>query len=278
MIGRVVGLVLVTILSDVIKRLAIITEEELKAILQISLDEFGLRKKTALAGINGLKENKSYDSSSLEIMETVFRSRSSSCRISVRPAKTRYDGIMTNNGVKGSTNGGFWKGDDSKLALSRPSLPSNNPIPLMYYPTGRGVCTNNTEVDFIDVFLARGADDWLTLSFPNSLEIETYGEAPAESLIHICTLVCPWGKCPSNEVHLGHILPEKGPKVEMEINGLRVTNTTSTSNYCYFMRHENGWKWKANDNDQYGIRVRVNDQSSTVLRLTSFTAFSTDIV
>ena len=285
--GRMLGYFIVMVLSDVVKRLSTITEEELNTIQEIMNVEYLLRNNTAYAGAKNLREHKNsnYDNTALQIMESAFISKSNTCRTSIRPSKARYDGIMSGDRSNGSFRGGFWQGTLSTEALSRPSLSPGESIPLVYNPAERGLCTNNTEIDFIDVYLVRGSDDWLTVQFPNALEVEAYGDVPTESFIHICTLVCPWGKCPKNEVHLGNLLPLKNettneilskPTVEMKINDIPVTNINKSSAYCYFMEHDNGWTWNANDYHQYEIKVRVvNSPPSMILRLTSFAAFST---
>ena len=248
------------------------TKDDIETMRLTVKGEYELRSETALAGSPNLKENELRD-----FMAKGYASKNIVCRITLRPAKVRYDGIMKGDGNKSTFREGYWQGISINDALKAPALEENEPTPLVYDPPGGGFCWNETQIDFTDYYFVRGIDDRITISFPNSLESGDLGNAPTKALIHICSFVCPWDKCPKTEVKISNIKPLDNSDLQMSINHQKVVDYIETSKYCAFLKSDEGWEWHSNESGKYDVKVNVLPRQKQ-FRLTSIAVMDVNSV
>jgi hypothetical protein len=182
------------------------------------------------------------------------------CHTARVPTVIRHEGILTMSQQKGVFD--YDKGIELNEAREMVSYPVDNTIPLVYDQSVRQKCQYNIQIDYRDFFYLHGkqhGDSMLLL--PNAEEQRVYrkaGEA-TKGIVAICFSGCDQGGCPKEAIR-GQGLREG--KVLFHINNVPVTNVTlfGETEDCYLLTNEeHGPYWKANDNDQYEIRGRVQD-------------------
>jgi len=223
-----------------------------------------------------LSKMKAEDENMFRILGQIYSSSHSNCRVTLRPNRARYEGIMNDDNIKGNFWGGYHEGVDLESVRSRDGLPDESIFPLVRNNLSKDFCTNGTQIDFIDYWYLRGADGWLTMgSFPNESEEKAFGNAPNRGYIHACTYECEWNRCGKGEIQLKELMQSVNntspPPLDIEINGVRVSDVQESSTFCSLLGNgfgSRGLIWERDNSGKFNIRIRINDPKS-YLRLTS---------
>jgi hypothetical protein len=204
-----------------------------------------------------------------EVLSIIYK-HPSFCHTARLPAIIRHTGILTMSQQKGFFD--YDKGIEFKEASEMTAFPNDNSIPLVYDQSVRQKCQYNIQVDFRDFFYLHGKQqDDSTLLLPNAEEQRVYRKAgeTTKGIIAICYSMCDQNSCPKESIQAQGI---REGKVLLHINNVLVTNVTlyGETEECYLLTNEqHGPYWKANDNDQYEIRGRVQDPEM-YMRISSF--------
>eukprot|EP00816_Leptocylindrus_hargravesii_P013840 CAMPEP_0196806634 /NCGR_PEP_ID=MMETSP1362-20130617/6546_1 /TAXON_ID=163516 /ORGANISM="Leptocylindrus danicus, Strain CCMP1856" /LENGTH=658 /DNA_ID=CAMNT_0042180211 /DNA_START=198 /DNA_END=2174 /DNA_ORIENTATION=+ len=276
LVGRVVGYFLANTLISAVNNLNArhYTNLDSWEIISKTLYDEDISDSLKRANITLPNLKMKVDGMDSETFASLFLSRRNMCRISLRPARSRFEGILTGTGNVGNFRYGFDTGLKERDAKGAEPLEPNKPVPMVYEPTDGSACANATQIDFSDFFLVRGQDGPLSFVFPNSLELAYHGGEPIEEgFIMMCMVLCPWGKCPATDIFLDAIIPVDGNHtagLEISVNGRSVVGTKTLDQRCHFLENEHGLQWDANENGQYDMKINVR-KDGMHFRFTTFT-------
>jgi hypothetical protein len=181
------------------------------------------------------------------------------CKTGRTPSRTRYLGYLTEtNKVGGLAPPGKETYDIGLSKMEADSSPANGKLRLVYDPGERDDCHVTVAPDYKDFFYANGKDGWVSMTLPNNAEKEAYRYDPSVSkgVIVLFFGTCDWGNCAEGDLRPADF--ETG-KVEVEVNGKRVTSLPDIGNGGNILIGEDGLYWKQNTDGVYDIRARVND-------------------
>ena len=170
-------------------------------------------------------------------------------------------------------------------------------------------CPEPTRNDHKDFFYISSVEGWRTLTLPNDAEKEYYREFDLENSrgwIFVCMASCKcvnevvqkfislplanlllqrtraegfWGECKDGDIHDsimdGSFDAGEFGKIEMEVNGVTVTDAKCFSKCCA-LRHGDldgypSFKWPSNADGTYDIRIRITESSKyAYARFSSF--------
>ena len=186
------------------------------------------------------------------------------------PSESRYKGYFM--GVR--TGGGDYEKGISRHTLDRE--PAKGKLQVAIDVDEReDWCPVQLKIDFKDYFYANESNGWVSLVFPNSLEIDEYGPWEPRGVIVVCFGFCAWDRCPPGDRRMSD-LNEK--LLAMTVNDIPVTRVWSMSNdkECGVAEGESGWYFPQNKGGQYNVSVKVapsKDGSMASTRITSIMAF-----
>jgi hypothetical protein len=189
------------------------------------------------------------------------------CRTNRLPAQARYLGIMTDDTCDKISYTGYEMGIDFEQARLNPAKP-DGPMRLAYdTPHDARNCPIPLNQDFKDFYLVTPNDGWQSLVFPNDHELEYYrgkDQGAWKGLVMIALASCGW-HCPTGDLREDAIA---SGAVELEVNGIKVTNSTTASGGT-FLKHgaegENAY-FPPNEQGRYVFRARAFGEG-TFLRL-----------
>lgn len=176
---------------------------------------------------------------------------------------------------------------------TNPSPSSDDDIPSMRFVYDENkrqdFCPDTLNIDYKDYYYINQVDGWNQLTLPNEKEQKYYFPNNDDGhnfkgIIFICPLTCDWGNCPNGELLggiKGNVVELGGPAadatdnqpqkldINIEINDEPVTRFVKLGD-CFLTQSQGGnHYWKQNNDNQYKVKIRVNEAES-YLRLTSF--------
>ncbi|GKZ01025.1 hypothetical protein MPSEU_001053900 [Mayamaea pseudoterrestris] len=178
------------------------------------------------------------------------------CRTARLPAQSRYLGIMTERADKMTSYIDYDVG--MQVDEARNTSDSDGIMRLVFEEShGARDCVVPLNQDFKDYYLISSTDGWQSITFPNDRELKYYDNGePRKGLVMIALASCGW-RCPEGDVR------EDGfatGAIEMEINGLKVTNTTTASAATFLKHGADGGNayFPPSSQGRYEIRARVS--------------------
>ena len=197
------------------------------------------------------------------------------CRTARAPAQTRLLGISTHNTSDMKIRsylhgqGEYYHGitiaeaqnknwtDDNTILLVQDGLRN---LPAMKN------CSETWQWDFYDNYYVHQRMGWKLLVFPNEAEKKTYlpSEYKLRGIIAICMKTCEVRRCTNDELSFKEKDFIASGLAEMQVNGEPVTSLTAADD-CQFLKHSKGSIWKASQEGQFEVRVRVLEPNSYAL-------------
>lgn len=193
-----------------------------------------------------------------------FRSPSF-CHTARLPAETRHLGYVTESNQVGVRDFEYFKGIPMSEAMRMTKgNTTESTMPLVYDENDREHC-DEAEIkrDYMDFFLVTDQMGPRTLTIPNKAERQAYGRESEslQGIIVLCSIPCPFGKCPKGELELDAI---QNGTIQMDINGQSVTNTTNFAG-CSVLRGKNSHRWQPNEAGQFVLKASVSESQNTTL-------------
>jgi len=201
--------------------------------------------------------------------DAMYRSANIICQTTILPSETRYNGIATNTGHVGDFRD---KKYDAGFSNTNPPIRNKgtreNPQTLLLMYDGkerkRAVCDENVifAIDFKDYYLLRDDDGWVSTTFPNDMEIDSYSDGSAmNGFILLCGDYCYFGKCPEDWIFFSEeLLNDSKSGLTIEIDGEPVVAAKHFGT-CFFLENKNNglnWGPGKDGSGQYKIDLKMN--------------------
>jgi hypothetical protein len=184
------------------------------------------------------------------------------CHTSLLPARTRYEGFLTESSISDFDRGVSHEEADRSAA--------NGKLRLAFDPESRvPTCPVPLMIDFKDHFYANANDDWVSLVFPNKAELKAYGPFQPKGLLTICFVLCDWGKCPPGDLQMDAV--NQG-LLQISINDIPVHRVWPIANECGVLQGSEGWTFPTSKDGQYKVAVKVSSDGQGTLAYTRITA------
>lgn len=186
---------------------------------------------------------------------TILFKLHSICHTALLPSEIRYDGMVSISRVHGKFEGGYYMGHSSDNI----PLPDGS-LPLLYDPLERQGC-HLSRIDFKDYFLVPSTHGWLSVTVPNTEEIQKYGKETStkEGYILICLRQCPDEICPPNFSQFNWNMHIEEYNVEIEVDQEEVIGIKEFEG-CYFLEGNKGLKWGDDQKQRYELKFKVNQE------------------
>jgi len=273
--GTAMGLLLMELLGDALKELAVASVNDPAALLQAlqaSEDSDYEKYHTTPVDANLYRVSIKEASDQEGFDFTLLTKGEMFCHTARLPAEIRHKGILTESTKTGFTT--FDAGVALREALTAPDA-SSSLMRLVYEPDARQTCPIPTNMDYKDFFLVSGAEGWRSLMLPNNAELKEYGKGQEKpnlkGYVAICFAGCAWGKCPRNVLQPGHFAEGK---FELTVNGKSVDRLSSFTDCVVLYSQESGYTWQPNVDGRLEVAARVTEKAS----FADFLRFSSIIV
>lgn len=265
--GHTIGLFLIEALTHAIQGLGPNDYDPEVKLKELKEDEDNDYKKFLQSTVDSGRVKEFLNASITNHLDPhIFYRERSVCHTTLLPSESRYKGYFTGVSTEG---GNYEKG------ISRPTLdvePANGKLRVaMDVDERQDWCPVQLKIDFKDYFYANENDGWVSLTFPNRLEMDEYGPWEPRGVIVVCFGFCAWKRCPPGDRRMSD-LHEK--KLALTVNDISVTRLWPISNEdeCGVAESESGWYFPQNKGGQYHVSLKVEPSNDGVMASTRITA------
>jgi len=193
----------------------------------------------------------------------VFQRSSSYCHTARLPSQSRYDGLVTENGIVSSyiAYGRTTYKDEgyTQDTIPNPDKDDDTTLPwLVYDKKTRQIC-EHAEIDFKDAFQIRNVDNWMTMYVPNNAESEKFMQVDDEvkGYVMFCTKYYDFHRYPPTYAHLIDLF--NTTEVSVEVNGVAASDFLDLGNLCFVLKNEDGYIFPPpKDKNQKGYEIKVH--------------------
>ena len=270
-IGRTIAAFLVETLSDAIAELSDPPEDPADPLPTLTRDYLNYLSKQETIDRDAFFDSplhpllQGFDVPDAANFSSFLRSDSAACHTARLPADSRFRGLVLESHISSSyLYGGKTTYNSTSEAYPHGQepqpVPDEESHPIVSYDYRAGCPL--ADIDAKDFFYVRESDGWKKMIVPNPSEAAYYESSkPRHGIVMICDKQFDWGNSPDDFVSISKLgnSTEAGD-VSITINGIKVTESVTTTGLCFFMMHEKDFKFMNSTNNSYEIRLRVHKE------------------